>query len=183
MARALWSGAIAFGLVNIPVKVFPATEGKDVSFANLHAACKTPLKRPYVCPKDNVNVESKDIVKGYEFVKGQFVLISDEDFDRIPLETSKAIEVVSFVDADEISPLLRERSYYLAPDEIGVKPFELFRQALARTGKVAVGRAILWKKEQLVTVSPLDGGMVLNILLYEDELRPPPEIPTTRPVA
>lgn len=182
MARAVWSGAISFGLVNIPVKLFPATESKDISFTTLHAACRSPLKRPYVCPKDSVNVESKDMLKGYEFAKGQYVLVTEEDFEKIPLETSKAIEVSAFVDADEIGPLYREKSYYLAPDEIGIKPFELFRQALARSGKVALGRAVLWKKEQLVSISPHDGVMVLNLLMYQDEIKPPPDIPATKPV-
>ena len=182
MARAVWSGAISFGLVNIPVKLFPATESKDISFTTLHAACRSPLKRPYVCPKESVNVESKDMLKGYEFAKGQYVLISEDDLEKIPLETSKAIEVSAFVDADEIGPLYREKSYYLAPDEIGIKPFELFRQALARSGKVALGRAVLWKKEQLVSISPHDGVMVLNLLLYQDEIKPPPDVPATKPV-
>jgi len=182
MARALWSGAIAFGLVNIPVKLFAASETKDLSFTTLHAECKTPLKRPYVCPTHNVPVESKAMVKGYEFSKGQFVLITEEELDNVPVETGKAIEVSGFVEAEDISPLLRERNYYLAPVELSVKPFELFRQALLRTGKVAVARAILWKKEQLVTIGPQDGGLVLTTLLYQDELKGPPDIPATQPV-
>ena len=182
MARALWSGAIAFGLVNIPVKLFAASETKDLSFTTLHTECKTPLKRPYVCPTHNAPVEPKGMVKGYEFSKGQFVLITEEELDNVPVETGKAIEVSGFVDADEISPLLRERNYYLAPVELSVKPFELFRQALLRTGKVAVARAILWKKEQLVTIGPQDGGLVLTTLLYQDELKGPPDIPATQPV-
>jgi len=182
MARALWSGAIAFGLVNIPVKLFAATESKDLSFTTLHATCMTPLKRPYVCPKDNVPVDSKEMVKGYEYAKGQYVILKDEDFDAIPLESSKAIEVVGFVDAEEGSPILRERNYYLGPEEISLKPFELFRQALLRTGKVAVARAVLWKKEQLVAVTPLDGGLALTTLMYEDERKPLPDLPATKPV-
>jgi DNA end-binding protein Ku len=182
MARALWSGAIAFGLVNIPVKLFAATESKDLSFTTLHATCMTPLKRPYVCPKDNVPVESKEMVKGYEYSKGQYVILKDEDFEAIPLEAGKAIEVVGFVEAQEVSPILRERNYYLGPEEISLKPFELFRQALLRTGKVAIARAVLWKKEQLVAITPLDGGLVLTTLMYEDERKPPPELPATKPV-
>ena len=182
MARALWSGAIAFGLVNIPVKLFAASETKDLSFTTLHAECKTPLKRPYVCPTHNAPVEPKGMVKGYEFSKGQFVLITEEELDNVPVETGKAIEVSGFVEAEDISPLLRERNYYLAPVELSVKPFELFRQALLRTGKVAVARAILWKKEQLVTIGPQDGGLVLTTLLYQDELKGPPDIPATQPV-
>ncbi len=183
MARALWSGAIAFGLVNIPVRLFAATESKDLSFTTLHAACMTPLKRPYVCPKDNVNVESKDMVKAYEFAKAQYVIVKDEDFDAVPVEASKAIEVSGFVDAQEVGPLQRERNYYLGPEELSLKPFELFRQALIRTGKVAIARAVLWKKEQLVAISPNNGGLVLTTLMYQDEVKPPPEVPATQPVA
>lgn len=182
MARSLWSGAIAFGLVNIPVKLFAATESKDLSFTTLHAACMTPLKRPYVCPKDNVPVESKDMVKAYEFAKAQYVIVKEEDFDSVPVETSKAIEVSGFVDAAEIGPLLRERNYYLGPEELSLKPFELLRQALIRTGKVAIARAVLWKKEQLVAISPNNGGLVLTTLMYEDEVKPSPEVPATQPV-
>lgn len=182
MARALWSGAIAFGLVNIPVKLYAATESKDLSFTTLHAACMTPLKRPYLCPKDNVPVESKDMVKAYEFAKAQYVIVKEEDFDSVPTETSKALEVAGFVDAPEVSPLLRERNYYLGPEELSLKPFELFRQALIRAGKVAIARAVLWKKEQLVAISPQDGGLVLTTLMYADEVKPLPEVPATQPV-
>ncbi len=182
MARALWSGAIAFGLVNIPVRLYAATESKDLSFTTLHATCMTALRRPYVCPKDNVPVESKEMVKGYEFAKGQYVILKDTDFDAVPLESSKALEVAGFVDAEEIMPTLRERNYYLGPEEISLKPFELFRQALMRTGKVAIARAVLWKKEQLVAISPQDGGLVLTTLMYQDEVKPPPETPATQPV-
>ncbi len=164
MARALWSGAIAFGLVNIPVKLYGATESKDLSFTTLHASCMTALKRPY------------------EFAKGQYVILRDEDFDKIPLEATKALEVQGFIEAQEISPLYRERNYYLGPEEISLKPFELFRQALMRTGKVAIARAVLWKKEQLVAISPLDGGLVLTTLMYQDEVKPPPEPPATHPI-
>jgi DNA end-binding protein Ku len=182
MARALWSGAIAFGLVNIPVKLYGATESKDLSFTTLHASCMTALRRPYVCPKDNVPVESKDMVKGYEYAKGQYVILTDKDFDAVPLEASKALEVQGFVESEDISPILRERNYYLGPEEISLKPFELFRQALMRTGKVAVARAVLWKKEQLVSISPLNGSLVLTTLMYQDELKAPPEPPATQPV-
>ena len=182
MARALWSGAIAFGLVNIPVRLYAATESKDLSFTTLHATCMTALRRPYICPKENVPVDSKEMVKGYEYAKGQYVVLRDEDFDAIPLEATKALEVAGFIDADEISPLLRERNYYLGPEEISLKPFELFRQALMRTGKVAIARAVLWKKEQLVSLSPYDGGIVLTTLMYQDEVKPPPEVPATKPV-
>ena len=183
MARALWSGAIAFGLVNIPVKLYGATESKDLSFTTLHAACMTPLKRPYICPKDGVQVDAKDMVKAYEFAKGQYVIMKEEDFEAVPVEASKALEITGFVEAQDISPLLRERNYFLGPEELSLKAFELFRQGLMRTGKVAIGRAVLWKKEQLVAISPQDGGLVLTTLMYDDEVKAPPEIPATQPVA
>jgi len=134
MARAVWSGAITFGLVNIPIKVYGATEEKDLRFTTLHATCKTPLKRPYICPVCNTPVESKDMIKGYEYGKGNYVLLSDEEMDSVEVETSKAISVLGFVDVDEIGPLFYEKSYYLGSEETSTKPFELLRQALcART--------------------------------------------------
>src|SRR5229473_59045 len=157
-------------------------ETKALSFTTLHASCMTALKRPYICPKDNVPVDSKEMVKGYEYAKGQYVILKDEDFEKIPLEATKALEVAGFVDASEISPLYRERNYYLGPEEISLKPFELFRQALMRTGKVALARAVLWKKEQLVAISPYNGSLVLTTLMYQDEVKAPPEVPATRPV-
>src|SRR5438445_10534068 len=166
MARALWSGAIAFGLVNIPVKLYGATEAKDLSFTTLHATCMTALKRPYICPKDNVPVDSKEMVKGYEYAKGQYVILRDEDFEKIPLEATKALEVAGFVDATEISPLSRERNYYPGPGEISLKPFELFRQALIGTGRAALARAVLWQTDQPVGISPLGGSLAPQTPMY-----------------
>ncbi len=183
MARAVWSGAITFGLVNIPTKVYVATEEKDIRFTTLHTTCKTPLKRPYVCPTCNVTVESKEMVKGYEYGKGNYVILSDEEFDSVSLETSKAITVLGFVDVDDIGPLSYEKSYYLGPEETSVKPFELLRQALLRTDKVAIARATLWKKEQLVAIRPIGSELVLTLLFYENEVKVPPEVPKTQPVA
>src|SRR5205814_3411988 len=116
------------------------------------------------------------------YAKGQYVILTDKDFDSIPLEASKALEVAGFVEAQDISPILRERNYYLGPEEISLKPFELFRQALMRTGKVAIARAVLWKKEQLVSISPLNGSLVLTTLMHQDEVKSPPEPPATQPV-
>src|SRR2546429_9305192 len=110
MARALWSGAIAFGLVNIPVKLYGATETKDLSFTTLHATCMTALKRPYICPKDNVPVDSKEMGKGFENAKGQYVILKDKDFKKIPLEATKPLEVAGFVNGPELSPLCRDRN-------------------------------------------------------------------------
>src|SRR2546426_7931441 len=170
MALDLWIGEIDFCLVTIPDKLYVATETKDLSFTTLHATCMTALKRPYICPKDNVPVDSKEMVKGYEYAKGQYVILKDEDFEKLPLEATKALEVAGFVDVNEISPLYRERNYYLGPEEISLKPFELFRQALMRTGKVALARAALWKKEELVALSAFDACVGVTTLMYHDEV-------------
>src|SRR3990172_7065832 len=168
-ARAIWSGSISFGLVNIPVKLYTANETKDISFTTLHTACKTPLKRPYMCPVDNVPVESKEMVKGYQV-------------ESVRAESSDLINVVGFVEAPEIGPLFYDSTYYLGPLETSVKPFELFRQALLQTGKAAIAQVVLWRKERLVALRPVDGALVMTTLYYADEVKSPPEIPATRPV-
>ncbi len=182
-ARAIWSGSISFGLVNIPVKLYTATETKDVSFTTLHATCKSPLKRPYMCPVDNVPVESKDMVKGYPVGKAQYVTLTEDEIESVRVESSQHINVVGFVEANEIGPLFYESSYFVGPLETSVKPWELFRQALLRTGKAALGQATLWRKEHLVALRPVDGALVLTILYYAGEVKPPPEVPATKPVA
>ncbi|MFQ5837241.1 MAG: Ku protein [Thermoplasmata archaeon] len=182
MPRAVWSGAIAFGLVNIPVKLFTAIRKKDISFRSLHTECNTPLKRPYYCPTCEVQVSYDDIQKGYEYAKGQYVILVDEDFQKVPLESSKALEVQGFVDREEVDPILYESTYYLAPTETSVKPFELFRQALELTNKAAVAQATIWKKEQVVIIRPRGNHLVLSTLYYEDDVREPPAIPAEKPV-
>jgi len=182
MARAVWSGAITFGLVNIPTKVYGATEERDLRFSTLHATCRTQLKRPYVCPNCNTPVEQKDMIKGYEYGKGNFVILTEEEMDNIPVETGKSIQVLGFVSREEIGPLFYDKSYFLGPDEASVKPFELLRQALVRTDKVAIAQATLWKKEHLVALRPLEGGIVLSLLYYKDEVKESPPVPQTRPL-
>lgn len=181
-ARAIWTGAISFGLVNIPVKLYTATETKDISFTTLHATCRSPLKRPYMCPVDNVPVESKEMVKGYPVGKAQYVTLTDDEIEGVRVESSQHVNVVGFAEANEIGPLFYESSYYLGPLETSVKPWELFRQALLRTGKVALAQATLWRKEHLVAIRPVDSALVLTILYYADEVKSPPEIPATKPI-
>ena len=168
--------------MNIPIKVYGATEEKDLRFTTLHATCKTPLKRPYTCPTCNTPVESKDMFKGYEYGKGNYVILADEEMDSVEVETSKAISVLGFVDVDEIGPLFYEKSYYLGSEETSTKPFELLRQALVRTDKVAIAQATLWKKEHLVALRPIGSALVLTVLFYENEVKGAPEAPVTRPL-
>ncbi|MEE8232279.1 MAG: Ku protein [Thermoplasmata archaeon] len=180
--RAIWSGAIQFGLVNIPVKLFAATMRKNVSFRSLHPKCGKPLKRPYYCPTDEEQVAFKEVVKGYAYTKDKYVVLTDEDFEKVPLKSSKALEVLGFVEREEVDPLLQDSSYYLGPTELSAKPFELFRQALDLTNRVALAQAAIWKKEQVVSLRPRGEDLVLTTLFYEDEVRPAPRLPLEEPV-
>src|SRR2546428_2148120 len=182
-ARAIWSGSISFGLVNIPVKLYTATETKDISFTTLHATCRTPLKRPYMCPVDNVPIDSKEMVKGYPVGKAQFVILTEDEIESVRVESSAHINVGGFVEAGEIGPLLYESSYYLGPLETSVKPFELFRQALLRTGKVALAQATMWRKEHMVALRPVGGGLVPTTPYYADEGKGPPQPPAPQPIS
>lgn len=179
-ARAIWSGSVSFGLVNIPVKLYTATETKDISFTTLHAVDRSPLKRPYMCPLENAPVESKDMVKGYPVGKKEYVILTDEEIESVRVESSAHIGVVGFVEAQEIGALSYESNYYLGPLETSVKAFELFRQALLRTNKVALAQATLWRKEHLVVLRPVGGGLVLTTLYYADEVKAPPDLPATK---
>ena len=129
MPRAMWKGAISFGLVTIPVAVFPATEEKTVRFNQLHDEDMGRIRQKRVCEKDGEIVDYEHIVKGYEYEKDRYVVLTDEDFDAVPVESSRAIDIVQFVDLDEIDPMMFKKSYYLAPDETGAKAYSLLRQA------------------------------------------------------
>ena len=122
MARAIWSGSISFGMVTIPVKLYGATESKDIAFHLLHSTCGTRLKQVRWCPKDEVEVPWSDIVRGYEFAKGEYVVLTDEDFEKLPLPSKHVIELSAFVEAKEIDPVFYERSYYLEPEDRGRRP-------------------------------------------------------------
>ena len=122
MARAIWSGSISFGMVTIPVKLYGATESKDIAFHLLHSTCGTRLKQVRWCPKDEVEVPWSDIVRGYEFAKGEYVVLTDEDFEKLPLPSKHVIELSAFVEAAEIDPVFYERSYYLEPEDRGRRP-------------------------------------------------------------
>lgn len=177
MARALWSGSIAFGLVNIPVQIFTATQSKDLSFTSLHASCLTPLKRPYFCPKEQVQVGQEDIVKGFEYSKGKYVVVTDEDLAEVPMARGKAIDVVGFVKADEVDLIFEEGSYYLAPGEGSEKAYELLRRALEGSGRWVLGQVPLWRKMHTILIRPRDRHLVLVLLYYPDEVREVPPIP------
>jgi DNA end-binding protein Ku len=176
MARAIWSGSISFGMVTIPVRLFGATESKDISFHLLHATCGTRLKQVRWCPTDEVEVPWKDIVRGYEYAKDQYVTLTEEDFERLPLPSKHIIDLSAFVEAEEIDPVYYERSYYLEPGERAEKPYALLLRALERKNLTALATITLRKKEQLCALRPRDGSIMLETLYYPDEVREAPEV-------
>jgi DNA end-binding protein Ku len=169
--RPYWRGYISFGLVTFPVKVYTATEEKDVRFRLLHSECLTPIKNQRYCPYHDKVIEWKDVVRGFEVSKGKFVTVSDEELEGIPIDTSHSVNVAGFVQLSEIDPLYYERSYYVAPDEGGAKAFVLFRDALKEVNRVAVGQVVIREKEYPVALRPYENGMVMAVLYYADEVR------------
>jgi DNA end-binding protein Ku len=160
--------------VNIPVQLYPATQSKDLSFTSLHRECLTPLKRPYFCPKHGVQVSQEDIVKGYEYGKGKYVVITEEDLAEIPTVKGKSIDVVGFVRAEDVDAMLQESSYYLGPAEGSEKPFALLRRALEATGRAVLGKVPLWRKMHPALIGVRGQHLVLALMFYPDEVRDPP---------
>jgi DNA end-binding protein Ku len=171
MPRAMWKGAISFGLVTIPVAVYPATEEKTLRFNQLHDEDMGRIRQKRVCEKDGEIVDFEHIVKGYEYEKDRYVVLSDEDFDAIPVESSRAIDIVQFVDLDEIDPMLYKKSYYLAPDETGAKAYALLREALQQDNKVGIAKVSFRDKEHLAALRFTDDAFVLETMYWPDEIR------------
>ena len=175
--RPIWKGHLTFGLVTIPVKLYTATEPKDVRFRLLHKSCMTPIQNKRYCPQHEQIVDWNDVVRGYEYAKDKFVPVSDEELDSVPLDTAGTVNVTSFADLHEIDPIYFEKSYYLAPDEGGQKAFRLLHDTMDETTKVAVGKVVIKEKEHLVAVRPYDGTLVISTLYYADEVRAVADVP------
>src|SRR4051812_17630500 len=171
--RSIWKGAISFGLVTIPVKLYSATEEKNVSFHQVHRDDGGRIRYKRVCAIDGEEVTYGDIAKGYELPSGDTVVLTDEDFEGLPLRTSRAIDVLQFVPLEDVDPIYFAKSYYLEPDKSGVKPYVLLRDALEQSGKVAVVKVALRQREQLATLRVRDGVFVLETMLWPDEVRAP----------
>jgi DNA end-binding protein Ku len=171
--RSIWKGAISFGLVTIPVKLYSATEAKDVSFHQVRRSDGSRIKYKRVAAVDGEEVSYGDIAKGYELSSGETVVLTDDDFKDLPLTTSRAIDVLQFVPLEEVDPIYFEKSYYLEPDKAGTKPYVLLRDALEQSGKVAVVKIALRSRESLATLRVRDGVFVLETMLWPDEVRTP----------
>jgi DNA end-binding protein Ku len=169
--RSMWKGAISFGLVTIPVSVYPATEEKSVRFNQLHDEDMGRIRYKRVCEIDGEEVPYEHIVKGYEIEKERYVVLDDEDFDAVPVESSRTIDIQQFVDLEEIDPLLYKKSYYLVPDETGAKAYSLLRRALAEERKVGIAKVSFRDKEHLAALRFNDDAFVLETMFWPDEIR------------
>ncbi len=169
--RPFWRGYISFGLVTIPVKLYTATEQKDVRFRLLHTECHTPIKNQRYCPHDDRVIEWSDVIRGYEVSKGRFVTLTDEEIEQVPIDTSGNVNIAGFVELREIDPLYYEHSYYVVPDEGGAKAFLLLEEALREANRVGVGKVVMREKEHLVAIRAFQGAMVMTTLYYADEVR------------
>jgi DNA end-binding protein Ku len=171
--RAIWKGAISFGLVTIPVKLYSATEEKDVTFHQVRRSDGSRIKYKRVAAADGEEVQYGDIAKGYELPSGETVVLTDEDFKDLPLTTSRAVDVLQFVPLEEVDPIYFAKSYYLEPEKTGTKPYVLLREALEQSGKVAIVKVALRNRESLATLRVRDGVFVLETMLWPDEVRTP----------
>ncbi len=171
MPRSIWKGAISFGLVTIPVKLFSATEEKDISFRQVHPEDGGRIKYKRVCEKCGKEIAYTDIAKGYEMADGRMVILEKEDFDNLPLATTKSVEVVQFVAEEDVDPTYFNKTYFLQADGPGVKPYVLLRDALTKSGQSALVKVALRSREALALIRPRDGVLLMHTMLWPDELR------------
>jgi len=171
--RSIWKGAISFGLVSIPVKLYSATEERDVSFHQVHREDGGRIRYKRVCQVCGEEVQYADIAKGYELSSGEVVVLTDDDFADLPLSTSRSIDVLEFVPLEQVDPIYFAKSYYLEPDAQGAKPYVLLREALEDSGRVALVKVALRQRETLATLRVREGVFVLEMMLWPDEIREP----------
>ena len=170
MARAIWKGSISFGLVNIPIALYPATRREELKFRLLRKTDLSPVNYKRVAEKDGKEVPWDQIVKGYEYEKGKYVVLQDEDFQRVDIEATQTVDIQDFVELDEIDPIFFYKPYYLEPQKGGDKAYALLRDALKDSKKVGVAKVVIKTREYLAGVKPEDGALVLELMHFADEL-------------
>jgi DNA end-binding protein Ku len=176
MARSIWRGAISFGLVNVPVKLYSAVSKKNVQFNQLHGKDSSRIKMKRFCADEDEEVPYEEIVKGYEVSPGRYVVITPEELDGLDPKKTRTIDIEDFVDLDEIDPLYYEHPYYLAPDTGAAKPYKLLLAALKETNKVAIARVVIRSKEYLTAIRPAGDVLTMETMLFADELIDPGDI-------
>jgi DNA end-binding protein Ku len=174
--RPIWSGAISFGLVNVPVKLYSATSSKDVRFHQLDGKSKSRIKQKRVSVATGEEVPYEDLVKAYEIAPDNYVTITSEELDALDPKATKTIDIEDFVDLDQIDPVYYERPYYLVPDKGGQKAYALLRNAMRETNKVGIARVVLRTKQYLAAIRPKDDALVMETMLFADEVNPLDEL-------
>ncbi len=174
--RSIWRGTISFGMVSVPVRMFTATESKELRFHFLHKDDLTPIGYDKVRKDTGEHVDPEDVVRGFEVSKGQYVPLEDEDLDRLDVELTKSIDICDFVDLDEIDPVYFRKAYYLLPEDGAEKPYLLLDRALDETGKVGIAKVVIRNKQHLAALRPVNGTLVLETMYYADEVRKPEKV-------
>ncbi|MGM0878915.1 MAG: Ku protein [Bacillota bacterium] len=177
--HTMWKGSISFGLVNIPIKLYSATEDKDVKLRSLHKKCHTPIQYEKKCPNCDEEINNDEIVKGYEYVKGKYVVLTDEELNELKEEhEDKAVEIIDFVKLEDIDPIYFNRSYFIGPGENGGKAYALLREALNQSGKIGVAEMTIRSKQQLAIIRIYQNCIVMETVHYPDEVRNVQEVPS-----
>jgi len=176
MPRSLWTGTISFGLVSVPVRMFSATESKELRFHFLDKRDLAPIGYDKVRRDTGEHVDNDEIVRGFEVEKGRYVPLEDEDLDRLDIELTKTIDICDFVDLEEIDPIYFRKAYYLLPQEGAEKPYRLLVRALEETGKVAIAKIVIRNKQHLAALRPWNGTLLLETMYYADEVRQPEQV-------
>ena len=171
MASTVWKGHITFGLISIPVRMSAAARGERISFNQLHKVCNSRLKQPLFCPVCNRQVERSEIVKGYEYEKDQYVLFNEDELDKIEPPSAKVMEILEFVKLDEMDPLYFDASYYITPEDAGVKAYKLLLNAMKESGYGAIAKLTMHQREHIVILRPGSKGMTLHTMYYSNEIR------------
>src|ERR671933_1066301 len=172
MPRAIWSGAISFGLVNVPVKLYSAVSPKTVRFHQLHGADGVRIQQKRVCPADGEEVPWDEIVKGYEIAPDRYVIIEPGELEALNPKKTRTIDIEDFVDLADIDPIFYDHPYYLAPGPGGAKPYRLLLDAMRESGKVAIARVVIRTKEQLTAIRPVEDALLMSTMIFHDEVIP-----------
>ncbi|MFC7393119.1 Ku protein [Scopulibacillus cellulosilyticus] len=169
--HTMWKGSISFGLVHIPIKLYAATEEKDIKLRYLHQKCSTPIKYQRFCPTCEEEVANEEIIRGYEYEPGQFVPIKKEEIDELKGDTKRTIDILDFVELKEIDPIYYNKSYFIGPNENGEKAYALLKQALDDSNKIGLAKLTLHSKQHLAVVRVYEKGLLLETIYYPDEVR------------
>lgn len=183
MPRAIWSGAISFGLVNIPIKLYNAVSRKTVHFNQIDTRSNSRIKQKRVSAADGTDVPPEAISKSYELSSGQYVIVSDDELASLDPESTRSVEIEAFVNLADIDPIFYDAAYYVAPDKATLKPYALLCRAMEESGKVGIARFVMRTKQYLAAIRPIDGNLALSTMVYADEVNDPAEIPELDAVA